>query len=139
MINVFDGEYLLQVCEKTAQYFHDNTSVDAYHKFLRCGILENRIFVLATIDDNENMTSCAVLCLGQDLMNRLTITVDFMWIDPHYPHLFKNYLEYTERLVQEKGIKKIIIPTYKSEKAFERKYGKYGFTRAYTVFEKKVI
>ena len=84
------------------------------------------------------MTSCAVLRIERNFKNQLIMIVDFMWIDPHYPNLFKEYLEYASMIVKEKGIKKIIIITSRNEKAFERKYGKYGFKKTYTTFEKVI-
>lgn len=64
--------------------------------------------------------------------------VDFIWIDPHYTELFKEYLKYADKIVKEKNIKKIIIITSRNEKAFQRKYGKYGFKKTYTTFEKVI-
>jgi len=137
IVQVTETEHLMEICKKAHEVFPDTISPDIYYQYLRIGIFELRIIALVTFNDGV-MTSCAVLCFGKDLINQPTITTDFMWIDPHYPTLFKEYLKYVEKIVNEKGIKRIIIPTCRNEKAFERKYGKYGFMKTYTVFEKKV-
>ena len=135
IIEAIETEQLEKISNKAIEYFPDIFSFDNYYKYLRCGIFELRIIALMT-EDKGNMTSCAVLRIERNFKNQLIMIVDFMWIDPHYPNLFKEYLEYASMIVKEKGIKKIIIITSRNEKAFERKYGKYGFHKTYTTFEK---
>ena len=106
IIEAIETEQLEKIAKKVEECFPDIFSFDTYYKYLRYGIFE------------------------------LIMIVDFMRIDPHYPNLFKEYLEYASMIVKEKGIKKIIIITSRNEKAFERKYGKYGFHKTYTTFEK---
>ena len=134
IIEAIETEQLEKISNKAIEYFPDIFSFDNYYKYLRCGIFELRIIALMT--EKSDMTSCAVLRIERNFKNQLIMIVDFMWIDPHYPNLFKEYLEYASMIVKEKGIKKIIIITSRNEKAFERKYGKYGFHKTYTTFEK---
>ncbi len=132
-----DTEQLEKIVNKAVECFPDIFSFDNYYQYLRCGIFELRIIALMTEEDG-NMTSCAVLRVERNLKNQLIMIVDFMWVDPHYPKLFKKYLEYVDKIVAEKNIKKIIIITSRNEKAFQRKYGKYGFNKTYTTFEKVI-
>lgn len=131
-----DTEQLEKIVNKAVECFPDIFSFDNYYQYLRCGIFELRIIALMT--EKSDMTSCAVLRIERNFKNQLIMIVDFMWIDPHYPNLFKEYLEYADMIVKEKNIKKIIIITSRNEKAFERKYGKYGFHKTYTTFEKVI-
>lgn len=136
ILEVSEREHLIMICEKAANTYPHDINPAVYYKYLRCGIFANRILALATF--SPVMTSCIVLCLGKDLYDRNIATTDFMWIDPHYPQLYKEYLNYADKLAEEKNIKVFNIITHRNEKAFERKYGKYGFSKAYTVFQKKV-
>ena len=136
IIEAIETEQLEKIAKKVEECFPDIFSFDTYYKYLRCGIFELRIIALMT--EESDMTSCAVLRIERNFKNQLIMIVDFMWIDPHYPNLFKEYLEYASMIVKEKGIKKIIIITSRNEKAFERKYGKYGFHKTYTTFEKVI-
>ena len=137
IIEAIETEQLEKISNKAIEYFPDIFSFDNYYKYLRCGIFELRIIALMT-EDKGNMTSCAVLRIERNFKDQLIMIVDFIWIDPHYTELFKEYLKYADKIVKEKNIKKIIIITSRNEKAFQRKYGKYGFNKTYTTFERVI-
>jgi len=136
IIEAIETEQLEKIAKKVEECFPDIFSFDTYYKYLRYGIFELRIIALMT--EESDMTSCAVLRIERNFKNQFIMIVDFMWVDPHYPKLFKKYLEYVDKIVAEKNIKKIIIITSRDERAFQRKYGKYGFNKTYTTFEKVI-
>lgn len=93
--------------------------------------------VLASYKEDE-MVGCAVLYVSKALDNVPIVSVLYVWIDPHYPNLFEEFIKSAESYVREVGAKTIYIATYRKAAPFERKYGKHGFQRTHTVFEKKV-
>lgn len=137
IIKAIDTEQLEKISNKAIEYFPDIFSFDNYYKYLRCGIFELRIIALMT-EENGNMTSCGVFRIERNFKDQFIMMIDFVWIDSHYPNLFKEYLKYIEEIVKERNIKRILFSTRRSEKAFQRKYGKYGFNKTYTTFEKVI-
>jgi len=120
-------------------------SKKSLYSFMIAGEYNKQTFTYASYNDTNNdtnnnkMTGCEVTTLNNALNGDLTLTVVFLWIDPHYRKLWKNYLKYTELRAKEFKCKKISFTTSRSEEAIKRQMGKYGYKKAYNVIEKEMI
>jgi hypothetical protein len=130
-LTVQDDALLREIAEIAARELPNEINADNYYVSLRSEVLIGRAKALVT-RNGERLTSVSVMTFGTTLDGEDFVSIDFMWIDPHYPKLFRVYLEYVDNL----GVKRVLIPTIRNEEAFLRKYGKYGFRKKYAVFEK---
>jgi len=112
-------------------------SKKSLYSFMIAGEYNKQTFTYASY--NDEMTGCEVITLNNDLNGVLTLTVVFLWIDPHYRKLWKNYLKYTELRAKEFKCKKISFTTSRSEEAIKRQMGKYGYKKVYNVIEKEMV
>lgn len=101
------------------------------------GIYNKKIFTFASYD-KDKMNGCLILTLIK-LHQDLCLNILFVWIDKHYPKLWKDYIEFIDEKAKEFKVKKIVGITKRSAKLIERKYGKYGYRKIYNVFAKDVI
>ena len=83
------------------------------------------------------MNGCLVLTLI-DLNQIMGLDILFVWLDAHYPILFKEYIAFIDKKAKEYKAKRIISITKKGAKLIERKYGKYGYNKVYNIFVKEV-
>jgi len=112
-------------------------SKKSLYSFMIAGEYNKRTFIYASY--NDKMTGCEVITLNNDLNAVLTLSVVFLWIDPHYRKLWKNYMKFTEFKALEFKCKKISFTTARNEEAIERQMGKYGYSKKYSVIEKELI
>ena len=88
-------------------------------------------------NNKGEMNGCLVLTLIE-LNQIMGLDILFVWIDVHYPQLFKEYIAFIDKKAKEYKAKRIISITKKSAKLIERKYGKYGYKKVYNIFVKEV-
>lgn len=133
---VTDSKTFLEITDKLDFVEDCKLSKKALYSYMIEGEYNKRIFVYASFDDS--MTGCAVITLNKDITGELTLFVVFLWINPHYRKLWKDYMEFIENKAKEFNCKKISFTTNRSEKAIERQMGKYGYYKAYNVIEKRM-
>jgi len=90
-------------------------------------------------DNNNKLNGCVVLLKTMDILGDLIFFVLFQWRDSHFPKLAQEFIEFASERAKEEGISKIVFTNSRDEKVVERASGKYGFRKAYSVWEKEVI
>lgn len=130
-VSTSETAVLREVARIAAKELSNDIDETTYFMYVYSEMLVGKAKVLVT-EEGERLTSVAVVLFGYGVDGQPYVSVDFMWIDPHYPRLFLEYLKQAEGW----GVKRILIPTVRNEEAFLRKFGKYGFRKKYVVFEK---
>ena len=87
-------------------------------------------------DDNDVMNGCLVLKLFMDNEGNRALLMLFVWIDPHYPKLHKDFLELGDKKAKQLKAVRIYLIANRNEKAIERRT---GFKKAYSTFIKEVV
>jgi len=88
---------------------------------------------------NDKMAGCFGLKVDKTVTGYLTLYVMFLWIDPHYPRLWLEYMKFIEEKAKEFKVQKISFTTGRKAEGIERKLGKYNYRGTFTVFEKEMI
>lgn len=132
-----DSETFLNICDKLKEVKDCELSQKSLYGYLIAGIYNNKIFAFASYDKGK-MSSCLVLTLVE-LGIGMNLNVLFVWIDAHYPKLWKEYVKFIDDKAKEFKVKRIIGISRRSAKLIERKLGKYGYKKIYNVFAKEVI
>ena len=122
----------LEICDKL-EYTDCKLSKKALYGFMVAG---KNVHVYTTIV--EEMKGCAVISVNNDISGDLTLSVVFLWMNPHYRKLWKNYMKFIELKAIEFHCKKISFTTSRSEKSIERQMGKYGYKKVYSIIEKEI-
>ena len=138
--SVKDSETFLKIVDKLDDVPDCRLNKKALYSFMISGEYNKRVFVYASFEGetNDEMNGCEVITLDNDLNGVLTLSVIFLWINPHYRKLWKEYMKFTEKRAIEFKCKKISFTTNRSEKAIERHLGKYNYRKVYSVIEKEM-
>lgn len=132
-----DTNVFLEICDKLKEVKNGELSEKELYGYMVSGTYNNKIFTFASYDKGK-MNGCLVLTLVE--INQITgLDILFVWLDAHYPKLFKEYIAFIDKKAKEYKAKRIISITKKSAKLIERKYGKYGYKKVYNIFIKEVI
>jgi len=86
--------------------------------------------------DNKIMNGCLVLKRFIDNEGNKALLMLFVWIDPHYPKLHKDFIKLANDKAKEVKAVKMYFIANRNEKAIERRT---GFRKAYTTYVKDVI
>lgn len=132
-----DTNVFLEICGKLKEVKDGELSEKSLYGYMVAGIYHNKTFTFASYDKGK-MNGCLVLTLVY-LNNIVGLDILFVWMDAHYPKLFKEYIKFLDKKAKEYKAKRIISITKKSAKLIERKYGKYGYKKVYNIFIKEVI
>lgn len=132
-----DNKTFLNICDKLKEVKNCELKESALYSYMIGGIYNKKIFTFASYD-KDKMSSCLILTMGNNLNSDLCLNIIFIWIDKHYPKLWKEYIEFIESKAKKFKAKKIIGITKRSVKVIEKKYGKYGYKAKYNVFEKEI-
>lgn len=133
---VTDNKTFLEICDKLVEVKNCELKQSSLYDFMIAGLYNKKIFTFASHDKGK-MNGCLVLSLIK-LNIGMSLDVLFVWIDRHYPNLWKEYVQFVDNKVRELKVKRIIIVSRRSEKVIERKLGKYGYHKIYNVFAKDV-
>jgi len=131
-----DTNVFLEICDKLKEVKDGELSEKSLYGYMTAGIYNNKIFTFASYDKGK-MNGCLVLTLIE-INQIMGLDILFVWLDAHYPKLFKEYIAFIDEKAKEYKAKRIISITKKSAKLIERKYGKYGYKKVYNIFVKEV-
>lgn len=134
---VTESEDFLSICDKLKYVPDCKMKESVFYGYMVAGIYNKKTKVFVSYDDNK-MSGCAVITISNNLSGELTLFVVFLWVNPHYRKLWKDYMKYIEKKARELNAVKISFTTSRSEKAIERQMGKYGYKKIYNVIEKNI-
>ncbi len=134
---ITDSKTFLEICDKLKYVPDCKLKENILYSYMVSGLYNKKILTFASYDGEMN--GCAVITISNDITGDLTLFVMFLWIDPHYRKLWKEYMKFTEEKAREYKVKKISFTTSRSEKAIERKMGKYDYKKVYNVIEKEMV
>jgi len=134
---ITDSKTFLEISDKLKEVRDCELKQSSLYNYMIAGIYNKKIFTFASYD-KDKMNGCLILTLIE-LSSDLCLNILFIWIDRHYPKLWKEYIKFIDKKAKEFRIKRIIGITKRSVKVIERKYGKYGYKKTYNVFTKEVI
>ena len=138
MIKQYENtKIFLDICEKLKEVKNCELEEKALYGYMVGGLYNKKVFTFASYD-KDKMNGCLILTLAQ-LGSAPCLNVLFVWIDAHYPKLWKEYVEFIDKKAKELKVKKIVGISKRSAKLIERKLGKYGYKKLYNVFAKDVI
>jgi len=132
-----NSSIFLDICNKLKYVPDCKLTQDKLYNYMIAGIYTEKVLTFASHD--EKMNGCAVLTIGEDITGDKTLFLFFIWIDPHYQKLWKEYLKFVEQKAKEFECKKISFFTVRSEKVIDRYLGKFGYKKVYNVIEKEVV
>lgn len=132
-----DNKIFLEICDKLKEVRDCELNQNSLYNYMIGGLYNKRTLTFASYD-KDKMNGCLVLTLII-LNSDLCLNILFVWIDKHYPKLWKEYMEFTEEKAKESKAKRIISITKRNAEAIERKFGKYGYKAKYNVIVKEVI
>ncbi len=141
MIKLCDDSYsFLPICDKLncEKLKGIKLTQKVLYDYMVAGLFNKHIFTFVSYE-NTTLNGCLVLVHSKDLFKEDVLSLLFTWIDPHYPELHREFLRITEEKARELNIKRICFLTNRNEKLINRKMGKYGFKKAFSVYEKEVV
>ena len=107
------------------------------YNLMIAGLFNNQILTYVS-HDNDKMNGCLVLLYAGDILGQAVLSLLFIWIDPHYPQLHKDFIDIATEKARELGVNVLCFQTNRIEKVIDRKMGKYGFNKAFSVYEKRI-
>jgi len=135
---ITDSKTFLEICDKLKNVKDCKLKDVTFYTYMIAGIYNGKTLTFASYD-KDIMTGCAVLTISKDISDEMTLCVVFLWMNPKYRKLWKDYMKFIEDKTVEYKCKKISFTTARSEKAIDRQMGKYGYKKVYNVIEKEVI
>jgi len=101
------------------------------------GLYNKRVFTYVSYD-KDKMNGCVILAYAGNILGEQVLSLLFTWIDSHYPDIHKDFIDIATEKAKELKVDKICFQTNRIEKIIDRKMGKYGFNKAFSVYEKKI-
>ena len=127
----FNNNIFLEIVDKLKEVKDCKLSANTLYAYM----LAEDVFTYASYD-NKIMNGCLVLKLFKDNEGDTALLMLFVWIDPYYPKLYKDFIGVgNNKAKKEKAVKMYIIAN-RNEKAIERRT---GFKRAWSTYVKEVI
>ena len=135
---VNDSKTFLEICDKLKDVPDCKLKERSFYSYMIAGLYNEMTLTFASYD-KDKINGCAVLTIGKDISDEMTLYVVFLWMNPHYRKLWKDYMKFIEGKAKEYHCQKISFTTSRSEKAIDRQMGKYGYRKVYNVIEKEVV
>jgi hypothetical protein len=135
-----DDTYFLRICDKLnlPRLSKINLTKDRLYFIMVGSLITKDSFTYISIDDDNQLNGCIILAVIQNILGDKVLSLVFTWIDSHYPDLYKEFIDITTKMAQELKADKLCFQTNRNEKVIQRKMGKYGFNKAFSVYEKKI-
>lgn len=133
-----DSKTFLEICDKLDDVPDCKLKASTFYTYMIAGIYSEKTLTFVSCDDKGELSGCSVITIDKDITGELILFVVFQWIHPHYKKLWKDYMKFIEGKAEEYKVKKISFVTSRSEDAINRRIGKYGYRKAYNVFEKEI-
>ena len=132
-----DSDNFLDICEKLKEVKGARLTGKILYTSMIAGLYNNQVFTYVSYDDNK-MNGCLILLFTKDQLGELTLVLFFVWIDAHYPNLYKEFIEIAIKKAKELKVEKMSILTNRNEKVIARRMGKYGFKKTCSVWENRI-
>ena len=127
----FNNNTFLEICGKLKQVKNCKLSANTLYAYM----LAEDTFTYISYD-NEIMNGCLVLKRFIDNEGDLSLLMLYIWINPHYPKLLKDFIELGNSKAKEVKAVKIYFIANRNEKAIIRRT---GFKKVYSTYMKEVI
>ena len=127
----FNHNHYLEICDKLKEVKECRLTANALYAYM----LSEDVFTYVS-HDNKMMNGCLVLKRFIDNEGKKALLMLFVWIDPHYPKLHKDFLELGDKKAKQLKAVRIYLIANRNEKAIERRT---GFKKAYSTFIKEVV
>ena len=89
-------------------------------------------------NENDEVKGGVVLNDVIDITGKHVFFIMFQFRDVHFPELAEMFTDYVNKLAKEKGATKIVFTSSRNTKVIERAVSRYGFHKAYDVWEMEV-
>ena len=132
-----DSKEFLNICDKVKLVENPKLTEKTLYNYMISGLYNKRVFTFVNYDKGK-MNGCLILLLTTDILGELTLGMVFTWIDAHYLKLYGKFIEIATEKAKELGAKKIVITTNRKEKVINRRVNKFGFKKAFSVYEKRI-
>jgi len=132
-----DNNEFLNICDKVKLVKNPKLTEKTLYKYMISGLYNNQVFTFVSYDKGK-INGCLILLLTTDILGELTLGMVFSWMDAHYLKLYGEFINIATEKAKELGASKIAITTNRKEKVIDRRIGKYGFKKAFSVFEKRI-
>ena len=126
----FDSNLFMNICEKLKEVKDCKLSANRLYAYM---VSDN---TFTYISDDKEMNGCLVLKQFYDNEGNKALLMIFIWIDPHYPRLIKDFIKLADDKAREIKAVKIYFVANRNEKAIERRT---GFKKAFSTFQKDVM
>lgn len=126
-----DNNIFLEIIDKLKEVKNCKLSANTLYAYM----LSEDTFTYISYD-NEIMNGCLVLKRFIDNEGNISLLMLFIWVNPHYSKLLKDFIELGNNKAKELKAKKIYFIANRSEKAIERRT---GFKKVYTTYIKEVV
>ena len=126
----FDSNLFMNICEKLKEVKDCKLSANRLYAYM---VSDN---TFTYISDDKEMNGCLVLKQFYDNEGNKALLMIFIWIDPHYPRLIKDFIKLADDKAREIKAVKIYFVANRNEKAIERRT---GFKKAFSTFVKDVM
>jgi len=120
----------MNICEKLKEVKDCKLSANRLYAYM---VSDN---TFTYISDDKEMNGCLVLKQFYDNEGNKALLMIFIWIDPHYPRLIKDFIKLADDKAREIKAVKIYFVANRNEKAIERRT---GFKKAFSTFQKDVM
>lgn len=134
-----DDLYFLKICDKTnlPKLNGMKLTQNRLYLIMMRGLYTKDVFTYISIDKRK-LNGFLVLAVAPNILGEKVLSLVFTWIDPHYPELHKEFINISNAKAKELGADKLSFQTNRKENIIQRKMGKYGFNKAFSVYEKEV-
>jgi len=132
-----DSKEFLNICDKVKLVENPKLTEKTLYNYMISGLYNKRVFTFVNYDKGK-MNGCLVLYLCQNILNEITLNLLFVWVDVHYPKLLKEFIDIAEKKAKELKVKRITFTTNRKEKVINRRVNKFGFKKAFSVYEKRI-
>ena len=105
-----DSDNFLDICEKLKEVKGVRLTGKILYTSMIAGLYNNQVFTYVSHDD-DRMNGCLILLFTKDQLGELTLVLFFVWIDPHYPKLHKEFIEIATEKAKELKAEKMSILT----------------------------
>jgi len=127
---------LTNICEKLKEW-DSEANTDQFYAYMKSGLVNQKVYPFVAYNSIGDIIACAVLSAAASPMYIDSVLyIQWVWIDPHYPSLWKKGMKFLYEICKQFGIKKITGNTRRLPEAFQRKF---GFIQTDAIIEKEVI
>ena len=133
-----DNNVYLEILDKLKYVKNSNITSKTLYSYMVSGQINGESVTL-TSHESDKMNGCLVLRILKDDFGELSFFMVFVWIDPHYPKLLEEFIEFGNDKAKELNIKNLIFATGRKESVIERRMNKYGFNKISSTYIKEVI